>query len=365
MDTDSHFVPSGKVGVIMVSFGEPRTTEVAEVEDYLVRIFLGNAALEGGDASAPEARARQLAARRAPGLLASYVEIGGSPLNAQAEAQSAAVRQCLVERGWNVEVYTAFQFTAPTIANVVRRAMADQIDILIAFPVYPICGRSTTVASVRDLLAAVADLEWRVRQVSLTGWHHHEAYVRMRADHVRDFVRSHGLDLNAADTQLHFSAHGTPVKYLDEGNRYDRYVDEHCHQIARLLGAGRYSVGFQNHTNRGIAWTQPDNQVLIPAVDAERLIVVPISFMHEQSETLYELDVELKAFAEDLGKEWLRVPVPHDDARFPGLVADLLRDLMLVQSRAPRLAPCSCANSPDVWCTNGARNLPPSPFIPS
>src|SRR5690606_10302630 len=102
-----------------------------------------------------------------------------------------------------------------------------------------------------------------------------------RTEHVRRFIDEHDLDVRRADTLLYFSVHGTPIKYLEEGNRYDRYVQEHCADIARRLGAERHAVGFQNHTNRRIAWTQPDNEDRIRAAAERCLVVVPISFMHE------------------------------------------------------------------------------------
>jgi protoporphyrin/coproporphyrin ferrochelatase len=70
-------------------------------------------------------------------------------------------------------------------------------------------------------------------------------------------------------------------------------------------------VGFQNHTNRRIAWTEPDVEKVIETVDADTVIVDPVSFMHEQSETLAELDHELSEEAEARGLAFHRVPVPH------------------------------------------------------
>ncbi|NIP83518.1 MAG: ferrochelatase, partial [Gemmatimonadetes bacterium] len=248
--------PDRKVGVVFINFGEPDEPAPGKVEPFLERIFLQNAGLEPTE-SARE-RGRQLARDRAPGLIEEYRAIGGSPLNAQADRQAAMLQATLRERNWDVTTYSAFQFTEPFVDQCVRRARDDGVEILVALPVYPICGRSTTVAALEDVRRAMDQLDWEPRFVGVSGWHHHPAYVSLRADDIRDYVRGSGLDLEDADTLLYFSVHGTPVKYLDEGNRYDRYVEEQCRDIARLLGAPRYGVGFQNHTNRRIAWTQPD-----------------------------------------------------------------------------------------------------------
>jgi ferrochelatase len=351
--------PTERVGVLVINFGEPHHPVAEVIEPFLERIFLQNAGLEPTE-SARE-RARQLATDRAPGLIDEYLAIGGSPLNAQADAQAAALHEMLRSGGWDVRTYSAFQFTAPFVEDKVREAADDGVDVLVALPIYPMCGQSTTVAALASVRATMDALGWRGRFVGVAGWHHHPAYVTFRADHVRAFAASAAIDPNDADTLLYFSAHGTPLKYLDEGNRYDRYVEEHTREIAHYVGARHHVVGFQNHANRRIRWTLPDNEALIRQVKESRLIVVPISFMHEQSETLAELDRGLASFAEGLGKEFHRVPVPHDDPRFVRFLADLV-GLLVQGPRSGPIGACRCAPWEEVLCTNGNRDLPPSPY---
>ncbi|HET9949455.1 MAG TPA: ferrochelatase [Longimicrobiales bacterium] len=383
-----------RVGVLYVNFGEPREPGLEEVRGYLERIFFRNMDLEGGSADAVVARALQLAEARAPSLLAVYRAIGGSPLNDQAEAQAHALEAQLAGSGaLDARVYPAFQFTHPSILDQVAAARADGVEILVVLPGYPLCGHSTTVASLAEVRRALRDLDWPVPLRCVSGWHDHPGYLELRVDNVRAFVRERGLDLTDADTLLYFSVHGTPVKYIERGSRYDRYVAQHTRAIARRLGVGdRYAVGFQNHTNRPIEWTQPDNERRLREVSERRLVVVPVAFMHEQSETLAELDADLSAFARGLGKEMHRVPVPHDDARFVEVLASLVEALACSgPGSGPRppagagehagpgagatadegacgavcLSPCRCAGLDGVVCTNGHAEPPPSPFVPA
>lgn len=357
--------PSETIGVLFINFGEPDQPTPEKVIPFLERIFLQNGGLERFSGDEARERARTLARRRAPGLIEEYEEIGGSPLNAQAEAQAEALQQELRGRGWDARVYSAYQFTEPTIADKVAEARSDGVERLVALPVYPICGQSTTVESLRSVRRAMDELGWDTELLGLSGWHHHPGYRSLRADHTAAFVAEKGLDLRASDTILYFSVHGTPIKYLDEGNRYDRYVEESTAELAERLGTSRYAVGFQNHTNRGIPWTQPDNEDLIERLEESKLVVVPLSFMHEQSETLAELDHELREFTEGLGKEFHRVPVPHDHPGFPALLADLVAERVRAADDEPvELAPCRCSDVPGTLCTNGARDLPPSSYAP-
>jgi len=351
------------LGLLFINFGEPDEPTEEKVTSFLERIFLRNASLEGHADEAAVARSRELARARAPGLLEAYDAIGGSPMNEQSRQQAEALRVELLRRGVTTRVYSAFQFTDPCVADSVARAKRDGVETLIAVPGYPLCGQSTTAAALEDVRAAIGAIGSPMRLLALAGWHHHADYVRMHADHIRQYMKGNQLDLRSRDTILYFSVHGTPLKYLAEGNRYDRYAFEHCRDVAAAVGAERYAVGFQNHGNRRIPWTQPDNERRIRELDERRLVVVPISFMKEQSETLSELDVDVRTFIESLGKELYRVPVPHDAPAFIEYLADRVEELLSDDpAAAGSLSRCRCCPGSDTWCTNGARDLPPSPY---
>lgn len=68
---------------------------------------------------------------------------------------------------------------------------------------------------------------------------------------------------------------------------------------------------------------------MLADIDAERLVVEPISFMHEQSETLCDLDLELRDMATNAGSEFHRVPIPHDNREFPAALADLVEPFVV------------------------------------
>ncbi|MFT5143568.1 MAG: ferrochelatase [Rhodothermales bacterium] len=344
------------VGVVMLNFGEPETPTREEVVPFLERIFLNNAPLERfPNETARLARCRQLAEDRAPGLIADYERIGGSPLNAQARDEAQALQDELTSRGLQAKTRVGMQFTDPTIREAVEATRADGADVLVALPMYPICGFSTNVAAIKSVRDAVSAIGWDAPVYEVAAWHHDDAYTRYRADNIRSFAHAQGVDLSDDGTLLYFSAHGTPIKYLDLGSRYDGYVEEHCERIAHLLGGVRYTLGYQNHSNRGIAWTKPDNEEHLPTVRAERVVVEPISFIHEQSETLAELDLDFRAKVEALGMAFHRVPTPNDHARLARVLADLIVPALQGVPADAGLHPCRC--SPGSLCTNGHRTV--------
>jgi len=352
-----------RTAVVLLNFGEPEEPTLEAVLPFLERIFASNAPLEA--APSPEAaqrRARELAERRAPGLVADYEKIGGSPLGAQSRAQAEALRGELGRRGHAVEVLVANQFTDPTIPTVVERLGREGFDRLIGLPVYPLCGWSTNVAALEEMREAAAvapGLGPSVEVHELNGWHPHPVYLELWAEAIDRFARERGVDLRDGDTELYFSAHGTPIKYIEQGSRYDLYVEDFCREIARRLDVDGYALGYQNHANRGVAWTEPDNERRIREVRAARVLVAPISFMHEQSETLAELDIDFRREAEELGLEFHRVPVPHDDPRFAVVLADLVAPILEGRDVAEAgLAACRCRKAPGAVCLNATRVFP-------
>jgi ferrochelatase len=341
-------------GIILLNFGEPPNATMESVVPFLERIFFTNASLEGGaDSDAVRVRSRQLAEQRAPGLIHEYDEIGGSPLNAQAQLQAEALAFELERRGHDVRTYVGMQFADPLIAAAVERARIDGVDRLIGLPVYPLCGPSTTVAALEQLAADVRTAEWDVELDEVSGWHRHPDYIALRGDAIRATARQAGVDLNAPRTKLVFSAHGTPMKYVDAGSRYVEYTEENCRQIADAAGAREYALGYQNHSNRPIEWTQPAIDDVIRGIDADIVVIDAVSFLHEQSETLAELDIELHEVAAERGLGFHRVPIPHDDPRVATVLADLVEWFLLPDPTGPSARQCTCRPTDRTCCLNG------------
>jgi ferrochelatase len=345
-------------GVALLNFGEPPEPDREPVVEYLTRIFYSNADLEEYDSEeAAMERSRELARRRAPGLMEEYEEIGGSPLNEQSVAQADALEAELADRGHDVETYVGFQFMDPLVESVAEEAKLDGLDRVVGLPIYPLCGPSTNVAALDELEAAIDDADgWDPTFEGITGWHRHPTYNRLRADNVERYAEEADVDLQDDGTTLLFSAHGTPQHYLEEGSRYDRYVDEWCRAMAGMVGVDDYALGFQNHENRDIPWTSPDVESVVEELDTERVVVEPVSFMHEQSETLSELDDELREDAEEAGVAFHRVPVPHDDDRFPSVLADLVEPFLLgMEPEYYQFRQCQCRDEPGTYCLNAPR----------
>jgi ferrochelatase len=204
-----------RTGLLMVSFGEPAEPTPEATIAYLERIFLANASLDAdADDGARRRRSRELAERRAPDLLAAYRRIGGSPLNAQAQHQAAYLHNLLVRRGLDTMVSIAMQYTPPTVDEALNEMMVWGAERIVAFPVYPLCGTTTTLAALDAVAQEARRLGFAGPIRGVSGWHADSAYTTARAAHIGREAKAAGFDLRDPDTLLYFSAHGTPLTYI-------------------------------------------------------------------------------------------------------------------------------------------------------
>ena len=341
-----------RTGVVLLGFGEPPGVDEGEVTKFLERIFLANASLEDEDQGGPQARARVLASARAPALTKIYRAIGGSPLMPQLQEKRQGLEEELGRRNLEIPVTLGTQFLTPSISDAVEWCQEHEIERIVGLTTYPVCGRSTTVASLNELAEEVGIRNSFAEIVAIGGWHAHPGFAPIWETAIREYVQSEGLDLSDPNSLLYFSAHGTPLKYL-ERLPYTEYVEALCSGIADLLGGVRYVLGYQNHGNRPIPWVEPDNESLMPSVEADRVVVVPISFLQEQSETLSELDHDLHDLAKSEGLAFHRVPVPYGAPTLLKLMADLV-EAALASPGDGGLRRCNCNSG--AWCTNGRAN---------
>ncbi len=211
-------------GVLLLNFGEPEETTRDAVVPYLERIFMSNMEMEDIDnEEKARERARELAEKRAPGLLAEYEEMGPSPLIPQARAQADALAGELAERGFDAEVYNGMQYTEPFVDDALREARDDGVDELVALPVYPLCGRTTTVESLEMAEEALGDLDWSPEYTEVTGWHEHPDYVELRAENLAEFIEDEGVEFGG-DNLLFILGNG------------ERVFDEQVGGVAGLSG---------------------------------------------------------------------------------------------------------------------------------
>jgi|SRR5580658_433389 ferrochelatase len=298
--------------------------------------------------------ARWISGRRAPIARAIYAEIGGgSPLLANTEAQAQALEAAL---GPSYKCFITMRYWHPRADEQVRAVKAWQPDRLILVPLYPQFSSTTTRSSWREWQAAAVRAGLHLPETILCCYPEQPGFIAAVADRIRAGLAQ--LPPSDRAPRILFSAHGLPQKVVDAGDPYQWQVERSvCAVLAKLGSPALDSVLCYQSRVGPLQWLQPSTEAEIRRAGAEGvpLVVVPIAFVSEHSETLVELDIEYRRVAAEHGvPAYVRVPTVDTLAGFiDGLASEIRRaaacGTSLCSAEGGRLCPATrdlCAFAP-------------------
>jgi ferrochelatase len=308
--------------VVLMNLGGPDS--LGSVRPFLYNLF-SDPAIIGLPVLLRLPLAWLIASRRARIARAIYAQLGGSsPLLANTQAQARALEAAL---GADHRCFIAMRYWHPLTAAALGAVKAWQPDEIILVPLYPQFSTTTTGSS----LAA-----WRreaERQglggvtYAIRSYPAAEGFVaalaRLTASVLADAA------FGATPVRLLFSAHGLPLKIVRAGDPYPREIENTAEAVVRVLGrAGLdWQVCYQSRVGP-LAWLGPsvEDELRRAGRDRVAVVVVPISFVSEHSETLVELDRDYRRLAEACGvPAYHRVGTVGTDRRFIAALAELVR----------------------------------------
>lgn len=287
-------------GVVLMTYGAP--AGAAEVPGYLARV-------RGGKEPTPEL-VRELTGR--------YERIGWSPLVARTQAQAAALEAALGS-GWRVRA--GMRFSAPSIADAVASlGEVEHVIGIVMSPQHSPLLMSGYARALEDALSARG-----LPGTTAGAWHREEAFVEALAALVRE-----ALAEGEPDGPLLFTAHSLPRRVYDTEPGYIAQLRETADLVAaRLrLAPARWRWAYQSAGHTQEDWLRPDLKELFPelaASGAREVLVVPVQFLADHLEVLYDLDVAAAAEAAACGLRYRRIRMPNDDPRFIAALAAVAR----------------------------------------
>ncbi len=299
------------LGVVLLNLGAPQSRE--DVPGYIRRL-LSDADVMPLPWPVRGLVAGMIARRRSEAVAEHYRAIGGrSPLHAQTLGQAQALGAAL---GPGYAVRFAMRHSAPGALEALSHLASAGAGRVVALPAYPQWTRSTSGSALRDLDRAGRRTGVCVRHAP--SFPDAPGYI--------DALAASVLPLLSPGSHLLVTAHGLPLRAV-EGD--DPYLEEVARTVAALRGrlppGTPCSLAFQSRVG-SMPWTGPslEEEVQRLAGDGARsLVVLPISFVSENLETLYELDIELAAHAQRCGiTQFARAPAPGCQ---PAFIAELAR----------------------------------------
>jgi ferrochelatase len=321
--------PSGHTAVFLMNLGGPRN--LAEVEPYLYELFSDPLLISAPFGPFRKPIAKLISRFRAPSSAEKYALIGGkSPLVEGTEAQARALAAALGP-GWSCHL--AMRCGQPSTEAGVKEALAAGADRAVALPLYPQWANATTKSSLVELRRL-----WPQEKplAEICTWHDDAGYLDASAAALRETLAG----LPAADREkalVVFSAHGLPMSHVRKGDPYPHYVEISARETARRAGVadGRWQITYQSRVGPA-KWLGPDTAEFLEANAAGRVIVtVPIAFVSEHLETLYDMDILAKDAASKAGAAgYVRVPALGTRPDFIEALAALVRRAATAETRA-------------------------------
>ena len=327
-----------RIGVLLFNLGGPETLE--DVRPFLFNLFADPDIIRLPWRALQKPLAWLISAQRQKKSRSYYEQIGGgSPLRQITEEQARALEQSLAARNINARAYIGMRYWNPFIEEALDQIRRDEIDHLVILPLYPQFSVSTTGSSLNRLRAISEETGLRLPPTSvICSWEADSNYIDAMAAAALEEL-AHFPDQDPSQTHILFSAHSVPVRYIDEGDPYLDQTKRTVELVMERLGTHRpHTLSFQSKVGP-VEWLTPATNETIPRLAGEgvsQLMLVPVSFVSEHSETLYEMDILYRDAAAQSGiPHYRRVPTMNCRADFIEALATLVQ----------RALPCGAGSS--------------------
>jgi ferrochelatase len=327
--------------ILVVSFGGPEAMD--DVMPFLANVVRGR--------SVPEERLREVAAH--------YAHFGGrSPIAEQSRALVAALESELERHGPRLRVYLGNRNWHPLVASTLRQMADDGVTRALAFFTsaygsYPSCRQY-----LEDIARARDEVGERAPQVDkLRAYYNHPGFIEPLVERVAAAFERIPAE-RRGEARLVFTAHSLP-RALAAACEYEAELRDTAALVAFPLGRPHYSLVYQSRSGPpGQPWLEPDivdHLRALARAGARDVVVAPIGFLSDHMEVVYDLDLEAKARALELGLQMVRAPTVGTHPRFVAMIRELvqeriegsaLRPHLGARGPAPDECPASCCLLP-------------------
>jgi ferrochelatase len=300
--------------VLLIAFGGPTSPE--DIRPFLGRVTKG--------IPIPPERLEEVAHH--------YEAVGGkSPLNEITFRQADALSQRLNQQGVALPVYVGLRNSKPFFAETLKQIADDGIKRALGF----ILSAHRTEASweryQKNIADAGSELGANASAVDYCdGWHDHPLFIQCWAQLVQAAFSKIPVE-GRESTPLIFSAHSIPVA-MAARSPYVEQVETSARLVANKLRHWRWSIAYQSRSGKPTdRWLEPDIGDAIRKLAGEgsqSVIVAPIGFVCDHVEILYDLDIEAKQIANDLGVNLIRASCPNDHPTFIQMIASAIEARM-------------------------------------
>ena len=311
-----------KKGVILFNLGGPDKLE--SVEPFLFNLFYDPAII-----NLPKIfrypLAKLISKRRTPIAKEIYKELGGSsPILKLTQEQSEALEKKLNENE-NKDTYKCFVVMRcwhPRAENVIKEVKSFNPEEVILMPLYPQFSFSTSGSSIKEWEDICKKNNYKIKTSKICCYPTDENFINAHIDIIKKKIGKNKNEI------LIFSAHGLPEKNIKNGDPYQWQVEQTVNKIVKKINVKNldYILSYQSRVGP-LKWIGPstDEVIIKNSKIGKNIVLVPVAFVSEHSETLVELDIEYKKLAIENGcNNYLRVPALGISENFIKTMAELI-----------------------------------------
>jgi len=297
-----------KIGVVLLNLGGPDSLEA--VEPFLYNLFVDPDIINfPGSFLVRKSLAKLISSKRHPKIQEQYKQIGGkSPLKDFTLGQAALLEKKLNEK-FPARVYAAMRYWHPFTEEVLDELKREKITKVILLPLYPQYSMATTESSVKEWKKHLKLRDSKIEWTLVEHYYDFPPYIDACVERVNQ-----GLDKFPAEKRdkvdILFSAHGTPMKLVRQGDPYSGHI---CETVTAVMDRGGWKnphhLCFQSKVGPQ-KWLTPSTPTTIDELakkGVKDMLLVPIAFASDHLETLFEVGIEFRHMANEAGVEQFEV----------------------------------------------------------
>ena len=309
-------------GVLLLNLGGPDSLDA--VKPFLYNLFSDREIIKLGPPFLQKPIAAFIAATRSGKTRSMYSLIGGkSPILEITKAQAAVLEEVLNSREKPehkpYRVYIGMRYWHPFIGDTVKQMYSDGIKNVIALGLYPHYSIATTGSSVGKMKEVMKDYP-SLSLRCIESWYDNPLYIDAVVEQINN-----GLQQFEGKPEVLFSAHSLPQKFIDDGDPYLKEIEGTIAAITKKIDI-RWHLSFQSKSGP-VKWLEPSTEHMLDELarkGVKDLLVVPISFVSDHIETLYEIDILYKDMAGGLGINLKRTESLNTSPTFIKALAEIV-----------------------------------------
>jgi len=311
--------------IVLLNLGGPDSLN--SVKPFLYNLFCDKDIIPLGPGLIQKLLAWLISIIRAPKTRKTYELIGGkSPILDITLKQASLLKQALTKAAVEAEVFVAMRYWHPFIEETLRNVKERGYNKVLALPLYPQFSKATTGSSLSEFYKWCKKLNLRCKHVQ--HWFDNPLYIKALSEIIKATLKS----MHPEGTCLLFSAHGLPEKFIQEGDPYKKQVEKTVEMVLEEIKKEiplpeMVQIAYQSRVGP-TKWIEPYTDEVIRKCalrDFKRIVIVPISFVSDHVETLYEIDILYAELSRNCGIELYRTDTLNTNPLF----IEALKDIVL------------------------------------